>query len=1433
MANIPIATLDAAKAWLGRLGQGQSVAVSPGLFQSAMIAKLYTMLPGCETIQLADIAVDAAAASLAGTADLLGSPGCGVRLDFSQPEGAPLLLTLGVTLPQDTTWSLIPGFQWEFAGLSATFAPLPEVTAISLTFACRLQFQSLHIPVALSVPAVAGADWTLTSREAGVVLTSEALTALAGGNDPKQLLPDTFPGEFTFTNFAMAFDGQTGTCSLLQVDLAYGADWSFFDGHFTVDSLAFEFTAYRPFTDKCPFQAVVAAKMSIGGTSIDVGLQYPDNCVFAYLDDETPLGLSDVFAFFRIPLPTDFPDIAISVLSFLFHVSDCCFQFQIGIDTPFAIAGDVKLDSFSFDLDVTYADSKFTGQGDLGACFRLGSGDTATRIRLQGGYGSDAGLALNGKTANLAIGQVIEAIAADFGVAADRIPQPIRDLALDMLEVSQSTGATGKAFAFTCTGHTVIAETKVEFIPDIRLTFDAGAKNWTTRFAGTINLDVGDEKISFAVTFSSDAKERALAASSRDSGGQGLTFERIAAAFGFSLPEIPPELDLELVAADFRYDFVSGTLAFGMTSAGYGQAKCAFVSKKFDGTRKHVFLLAASPGLCLSDLPLLGAELAKIETVSLDDLIVAITSVPTVSENEATAFNAILTALGNAYPQVPKTGLAGNVVLTAGFAIGDEAPIPLSLSLGGGSAKAGPALDTMTPAPAVVGTGGATGGDGIVWFNVQKTLGPVSMQKVGLRYAKGKLRVLLDASMGAGGLTITLLDLGFGSPLGSFRPEFSLSGLLVNLVEGPVSVSGGLVGQCSPEINFYGELSLATSKLSLGALGGYAERNGHPSFFLYASLGYPLGGPPFFFITGLAAGIGCNRSLLIPGIEGVADFPLVAWARGKGAPSADPGQDIAKQVATALAELSQKGVSAPAVGRYWLAAGVNFTSFGLVASFALLTARIGGDFEVNLLGLSELAVPRASPVVRLELALLASFVPSAGYLGIIGQLTSKSYVLSPDAKLSGGFAFSLWFAGEHAGQFVITAGGYSPRFAAPGHYPTVPRLGLAWKVCDALSITGAEYFALTSGAVMAGGSFNAVWHCGPVKAWFLLQADFLMTYTPFHYALSGSVQLGASVRINLLFTSFTSSIHLGVGIEIWGPPFSGLVHVDLCIVSFTISFGAKRSPGPNTVSWADFVNQLLPGQSPARGALAARDATGQAQPVGLAAATGLVSQRSETEGDLNWLVDPEMFTLRIDSVIPLKKYVFPEKTVTVPSPVAYTTDFGVGPAGIAAADFTSTLTVTVTTESHSVFTAGMTLGNVPKSFWEKREFDNHGVPVGVDPVGDTTIIGALTGFTLVPTPPAPGQTLPIDDSALRYTTDPQPRHLGWSAATVQTADPFTNQTVAATIAAAPATQNRPSLLAAIARQGLAVSQTPEVLLLAETASYLHPQPQLRYLGEAR
>ena len=102
----------------------------------------------------------------------------------------------------------------------------------------------------------------------------------------------------------------------------------------------------------------------------------------------------------------------------------------------------------------------------------------------------------------------------------------------------------------------------------------------------------------------------------------------------------------------------------------------------------------------------------------------------------------------------------------------------------------------------------------------------------------------------------------------------------------------------------------------------------------------------------------------------------------------------------------------------------------MIESFALVSVSFGVEFEVALLGLSRMSVPPlAEPektIACAELAIRAVYKPADGVF-LVGRQTYQRIVCFfkelPDYWRI--LAFFVWgFPGEHAGDFVVTLGGY-------------------------------------------------------------------------------------------------------------------------------------------------------------------------------------------------------------------------------------------------------------------------------------------------------------------------------------------------------------------------------------------------------------------------
>src|SRR5262249_33203690 len=150
----------------------------------------------------------------------------------------------------------------------------------------------------------------------------------------------------------------------------------------------------------------------------------------------------------------------------------------------------------------------------------------------------------------------------------------------------------------------------------------------------------------------------------------------------------------------------------------------------------------------------------------------------------------------------------------------------------------------------------------------------------------------------------------------------------VTYENGPLAISGGLLNVDPPpqgtKYLYNGELLIKADTWGLSAVGSFAQLKmkyrgievEEASLFAYGVLNAVLGGPAFFFVTGLAAGIGYNRSFTLPTLNELPSFPLVAAA------TANPAQ----ATKTIDRETIDRYVY-PTIGQHWIAAGVRFTSF--------------------------------------------------------------------------------------------------------------------------------------------------------------------------------------------------------------------------------------------------------------------------------------------------------------------------------------------------------------------------------------------------------------------------------------------------------------------------------------------------------------------------
>ncbi|WP_220447751.1 DUF6603 domain-containing protein [Nonomuraea diastatica] len=835
--------------------------------------------------------------------------------------------------------------------------------------------------------------------------------------------------------------------------------------------------------------------------------------------------------------------------------------------------------TISLDLEIRRIDGGTRRRLQAATTLDLGEGRTLT-VSAELDFAASARSHIFAATLNrvLSVAEVIAALDPDLDLGA--MPEPVKSLELTSLWFSYTTGGGASVLVLECRGDMVVAE-GVHASLGVTVTRDGSG----TTFSGMLDVAGYD----FEVVFDKDKSGTDVFAATYHGAQEGT----------------------EVVLRDLVTHFSTDLAADVPDSLRIGLKDAKFIRvKPQDGPARFCVGVDLSAGIDLSQLPLVGGFLSKVGMLRVENLQVLYSS-GDFTPAAVTAVNGLLGQAG--VVPVPQAGLKTGVAALADLRIGNETtPVALDVPSANAPLSAGGGQPTP-PAPADDGDVDAPDGpnppdtpdandssqapnppgapaSNVHWISVQKKLGVVQINRVGVLYQHNVLLFALDAAVALGPLSLSLDGLAVGSRLDRFAPTFDLSGLGIAYSTPAVQISGALLhlpeDQLAPTVAFQydGTATIALQEFALAAVGSYAQlKDGAPSLFVFAQLEAPLLELPPVLLTGLMAGFGFNRELALPSPAEVSGFPLLALHKqGPDSGGNKPSYvlDVLEGREPAVAGGRPRQWIAPREGSYWLALGVMFSVAEVVNAKVLLAAEFGQELALAVLGTAtlQLPLPAESPrtYVYAELGLEAVIRPTQGSAVLAAQLSAASYVLTPACHLTGGFACAVWFGSSpNAGQFVLTLGGYHPAFRRPASYPVVPRLGIDWAVSDNVSITAQAYLAVTPSCAMAGARLSAVFHAGDFRAWFTAQADLLLSWRPFHFSARIAVSVGASYQVNVWLVHKPISASVGATLELWGPPTGGSVTAHFACFSKTISFGAGRSgAGTKALGWPEFASML-------------------------------------------------------------------------------------------------------------------------------------------------------------------------------------------------------------------------------------------------------------------
>ncbi|MGI5335988.1 DUF6603 domain-containing protein [Streptomyces sp. CA-181903] len=1019
-------------------------------------------------------------------------------------------------------------------------------------------------------------------------------------------LPDEVPAPLGIAEVSLVCGVNPGAGGMrwtrLRAGLA-GADWVLLPDVLALDGLSVTYgigwddpgLGLEP---RCLVSAELGATLHIAGSTLAATVSLPELVVTAWLD--SPSGVDEAELGERLAGSGIAAGVRVSALSAVVRVRDLSYTLSFALDTDWTFFDQVTVDAVALEV---------SGEGaapDLVALTgALDIGGQPVLLEARRGFGT--GWMMSVRSGSVELAGLAAWLEGTFSVP---LPEAVSGLVLDGIFLTFQPET--RSLALGCTGTFPLGEAQATLALDAHLARPQAGGRYEAVFEGRLSVatapvDGVSRVLDFTVDHSSGAAGGTLTATW--SGDPGIGAREVAAALGVSLPDgIPETLLPTLTSLALRRDAVTGRLLVASATQAGGGVVIASVPGEPAGL---VLLVKAALPARLSDLPLVGGEIPAGADIGVSGVQLVVNNRGLTSQQIA-AVNADLAAVeaasGQPYPRLPEPaeGLPPGGALTVPYDIAGQPREPLTLVLGGG-----------TGLPAVRSSAGGAR----VSADVGRSFGPLYVHRISVGYHQGKVLVVFDAALGTAGLTVAALGLGLALDVDTMTVTPCLEGLSVDLDRPPLRVSGALVNRAPQppvELMIGGMVVVQLPKLGITALGAYQRREGEKaSLFLFGRATAPIGGPPPFRVTGLAAGFGFNTSLRIPEFDQVTEFPLVAGV-----------QDGLPDNPLEVLDLLTGHWVTPRQGQIWGAAGVDFTSFEFISGRLLLTLEAGDDLTVALLGTARAAFPRTGRAyAKVALQLRIVYRSSRGEFAATALL-HDSYVIDPSCVLTGGFAFFMWSgASDHAGDFALTAGGYHPLFRAPAHYPQVPRLGFSWSL-GAVDISGTAFFALTPSAVMAGGTLDVRYSAGPLSAWLTAYAHLLISWKPLHFRAGIGIRIGAALKLAFV----TVRGELSATLDLWGPPTGGRVTAKFTFIKVRIGFGAGETTA-GELTWPEFTELLPPPEQVLR--IEASE--------GLRADAEPPQGRTASDPDAPWLVDAGGFSFVAETSVPASRATFQDE----------------------------------------------------------------------------------------------------------------------------------------------------------------------------------------------
>ncbi|ELP62148.1 DUF6603 domain-containing protein [Streptomyces turgidiscabies] len=317
-------------------------------------------------------------------------------------------------------------------------------------------------------------------------------------------------------------------------------------------------------------------------------------------------------------------------------------------------------------------------------------------------------------------------------------------------------------------------------------------------------------------------------------------------------------------------------------------------------------------------------------------------------------------------------------------------------------------------------------------------------------------------------------------------------------------ISGGGLVRRTPDQGYGGLISIDLGVLRLQAVALFRPPDGKgspTSFLVLLAAQFP---PP-----GIQLGLGFALDAVggLVGVNRRVDITALQQLVGDGNADQLLFPDRAVERATEI--IGSLGSAFPvAAGRVLVGPMVRITWGGRMVSLSgALILELPAPARAVLVGRLLVGLPDpVVPLIRLQASVLGRIEPAVPLVELLVSL-SGSWIVGLAVR---GEMYLLVRGGQQP-QFVLSAGGFHPRYTRPAGVPALRRLQVDLAPGNGFGLRMEAYFAITSNAVMFGGQVQldaSIAGCG-VQGW--LGLDALFVFDPV-FAFSVHVRAGVAVR---------------------------------------------------------------------------------------------------------------------------------------------------------------------------------------------------------------------------------------------------------------------------------------------------------------------------------